>query len=103
MRVPPGRRVAPGLTVEPTDYRAELFCPPDDGPYWLTVEAPDGHERDAVAIDYYPDGRCVAEAISHHRSCSASVQADAGGPTGALRALADQIDANEDRWQRVPD
>lgn len=59
--------------------------------------------RVLVAIDYYGDGRCVAEAISHHRSCSVVVEADSGGPTGALRALADQIDANEDHYRGVPE
>lgn len=56
-----------------------------------------------VVIDYHDDGSCVAEAISHHRSCSLVVESETGGPTGALRALADNIDASEDRWAGIPD
>jgi hypothetical protein len=56
-----------------------------------------------VTVDYYGDGVCVAEAISHHRACSHVVESFSGGPTGALRALADRIDAEEDHYSRIPD
>ena len=59
--------------------------------------------RILVAVDYYGDGVCVAEAISHHRACSVVVESFSGGPTGALRALADEIDKQEDHFARVPD
>jgi hypothetical protein len=56
-----------------------------------------------VTVDYFGGGVCVAQAISHHRACSAIVESFEGGPTGALRALADEIDANEDHYRGVPD
>ena len=56
-----------------------------------------------VTVDYYGDGVCVAEAISHHRACSHVVESFDGGPTGALRALADQIDAEVDHFRSIPD
>lgn len=56
-----------------------------------------------VTVDYYGDGACVAEAISHHRACSAVVESFSGGPTGALRALADEIDRIEDHYRGIPD
>jgi hypothetical protein len=59
--------------------------------------------RILVAIDYYGDGLCVAESISHHRACSVVVEASSGGPTGALRALADAIDAEADHYSIIPD
>jgi hypothetical protein len=38
--------------------------------------------------------------ISHHRACSAVVESFSGGPTDALRALADEIDATDNK-QRI--
>jgi hypothetical protein len=56
-----------------------------------------------VTIDYYDDGTCVAEAISHHRACSAVVKSFSGGPASALRTLADQIDAADESYSQIPD
>lgn len=76
-------------------------CPLMPDPRPEMPEAP--QVRILVAVDYYGDGTCVAEAISHHRACSVVVESFSGGPTGALRALADQIDAQEDHYRGIPD
>ena len=47
-----------------------------------------------AAVDLHPVLHC-----SHYLGCSS----DEGGPTGALRALADAIDAAEDRWRGISD
>lgn len=66
----------------------------------------DSRIRIVVVVDWDPEqGDCEIESISSHRSCSHRLGCGSseGGPTGALRALADEIDNTEDRWRGIPD
>lgn len=59
--------------------------------------------RAFVVVDYYGDGVCVAQSFGNHRAVGAVVESFDGGPTGALRALADEIDRQEDHYRGIPD